>query len=84
LADKYDLGFRKISPQDAGGLESAHSRHGYVHQDNIGSQGLRRLNGLESVRGLAANLPLRARGKQGAKTSPYDLVIVHNEYLASY
>jgi hypothetical protein len=66
LADDDDFGFRQFFADNPGGLESVHARHGNIHQDEARSQGPGLFDAVLPILSLSANVPVRARGQQGA------------------
>jgi hypothetical protein len=79
LADDYDFGLRKLSAKDPRRLETVHSRHRHVHQDDVWTKRLGLLDGFESIGCFAADSPVRARRQQCAKASSRGFVIVDNQ-----
>ena len=74
----------KVAADDASCLQAIHSRHGYIHQHHGRPQSHRFFNAFDSVDCFAGDAPLRAGGKQGTKSAPDDLMIVHDEDVAKH
>jgi hypothetical protein len=61
LAYDDHLRVRNLLAEKAGSLQAVHTRHGDIHEDEIGMKSLRLFDGLQSVRGFAGNFPVGTR-----------------------
>ena len=68
-----------VRSEAPGGLDAVQTRHADVHQDDVGAQPSRLLDGLSAVGGLSHHLDVRRRLEQLAKAGADKRLVVRDE-----